>query len=110
MNTEQHPSIEAWKNLQKDIAETCEDYNRSIENIQLIAVSKTVPADNIFPLLQAGQRLFAENRVQEAAEKWPYLRQQFEKLNSTSSVLCNPIKQQKLLKSLMSFKQLTAKK
>ncbi|AGF76462.1 YggS family pyridoxal phosphate-dependent enzyme [Bartonella vinsonii] len=80
MNTEQHPSIEAWKNLQKDIAETCEDYNRSIENIQLIAVSKTVPADNIFPLLQAGQRLFAENRVQEAAEKWPYLRQQFEKI------------------------------
>ncbi|EJF89686.1 YggS family pyridoxal phosphate enzyme [Bartonella vinsonii subsp. arupensis OK-94-513] len=80
MNTEQHPSIEAWKSLQKDIAQTCEDYNRSIEDVQLIAVSKTVPADNISPLLQAGQRLFAENRVQEAAEKWPHLRQQFEKI------------------------------
>ncbi|WP_336278577.1 YggS family pyridoxal phosphate-dependent enzyme [Bartonella sp. CB175] len=70
-------SIEAWKQLKKDIAKTCQDLHRSLEEVQLIAVSKTVSADNIVPLLQVGQSFFAENRVQEAAEKWPRLRQQF---------------------------------
>lgn len=40
----------------------------------LIAVSKTHDADTIRPLLDAGQRVFGENRVQEAAAKWPALR------------------------------------
>jgi PLP dependent protein len=43
----------------------------------LIAISKTVAADAIRPLLDAGQRLFGENRVQEAETKWPALRQDF---------------------------------
>ncbi|AQX28503.1 MULTISPECIES: YggS family pyridoxal phosphate-dependent enzyme [unclassified Bartonella] len=77
MNTQNISSIEAWKNLKQDIAKTCEDYHRPLENIQLIAVSKTVSADNIVPLLQAGQSIFAENRVQEAVKKWPPLRQKF---------------------------------
>ncbi|WP_455480620.1 YggS family pyridoxal phosphate-dependent enzyme [Bartonella sp. B12(2025)] len=71
-------SIEAWKNIQKDIAEICQETHRSLEEVQLLAVSKTVSADNIIPLLQAGQSLFAESRVQEAAAKWPSLRQQFD--------------------------------
>ncbi|WP_208433586.1 YggS family pyridoxal phosphate-dependent enzyme [Bartonella taylorii] len=74
------PCVEAWKILQKEIAEICKDYNRSLEEVQLLAVSKTVSADNIFPLLQAGQTRFAENRVQEAEKKWPRLRQQFENI------------------------------
>ncbi|WP_375668292.1 YggS family pyridoxal phosphate-dependent enzyme [Bartonella sp. AP36NXGY] len=74
------PSIEAWQNLQKDIAETCQELQRPVEEIELIAVSKTVSAIDIRPLLQAGQSLFAENRVQEAAQKWPALRQQFENI------------------------------
>ena len=41
----------------------------------LIAVSKTHPADAIAPLLEAGQRAFGENRVQETAAKWPALRE-----------------------------------
>jgi pyridoxal phosphate enzyme (YggS family) len=40
---------------------------------KLIAVSKTFGADAIRPLIAAGQRLFGENRVQEAADKWPAL-------------------------------------
>jgi PLP dependent protein len=40
----------------------------------LIAVSKTQSADAILPLIAAGQRCFGENRVQEAATKWPALR------------------------------------
>lgn len=77
MNEQNNTSIDAWKNLKQDIAEACKEYQRPLNSVQLVAVSKTVSADNILPLLQAGQSLFAENRVQEAAEKWPLLRQQF---------------------------------
>lgn len=42
--------------------------------VELVAVSKTVAADAIAPFLAAGQRVFGENRVQEAADKWPDLR------------------------------------
>ena len=45
--------------------------------IELIAVSKTHPADAIMPLLEAGHRSFGENRVQEAEAKWPALRALF---------------------------------
>lgn len=50
---------------------------RSADDIALIAVSKTHDADTIRPLLHAGQRHFGENRVQEAQDKWPALRDQF---------------------------------
>ncbi len=43
--------------------------------MSLIAVSKTHAADEIAPLIEAGQRLFGENRVQEAQAKWPELRE-----------------------------------
>lgn len=47
---------------------------RAPKSVTLIAVSKTHPASAIAPLIVAGQRIFGENRVQEAAEKWPSLR------------------------------------
>jgi PLP dependent protein len=47
---------------------------RETIDIALIAVSKTRSADEIAPLIAAGQRVFGENRVQEAAEKWPKLK------------------------------------
>lgn len=43
--------------------------------IELIAISKTHPAEAIEPLIAAGQRVFGENRVQEAQTKWPGLRE-----------------------------------
>ena len=45
--------------------------------VTLVAVSKTHPAERIAPLLAAGQRLFGENRVQEAEAKWPALREAY---------------------------------
>ena len=45
--------------------------------VTLVAVSKTFPADDIAPFLDAGQRVFGENRVQEAKDKWPALRARF---------------------------------
>jgi len=46
---------------------------RKPESVTLIAVSKTHSAAAILPLIAAGQRIFGENRVQEAQEKWPAL-------------------------------------
>lgn len=48
---------------------------RNVTEILLIAASKTHPASEIEPLLAAGHRIFGENRVQEATEKWPALKE-----------------------------------
>ena len=48
---------------------------REPDAVTLIAVSKTHPAEAIRPLIEAGQRDFGENRVQEAQAKWPELRE-----------------------------------
>jgi pyridoxal phosphate enzyme (YggS family) len=56
------------------IAQAAKRAHRRAGNIDLIAVSKTHSADAIRPLIAAGQRHFGENRVQEAAAKWPDLR------------------------------------
>ena len=45
--------------------------------VTLVAVSKTFPAEAIAPFLEADQRVFGENRVQEAKDKWPGLRERF---------------------------------
>lgn len=50
---------------------------RTANDITLIAVSKTQAADAIRPLIEAGQRVFGENRVQEAEDKWPALREEY---------------------------------
>lgn len=47
---------------------------RAPDTVRLIAVSKTFDAADIRPILDAGQRVFGENRVQEAQAKWPDLR------------------------------------
>ncbi|ACS51985.1 YggS family pyridoxal phosphate-dependent enzyme [Bartonella grahamii] len=94
------PSIEAWQNLQKDIAETCQELQRPVEEIELIAVSKTVSAADVRPLLQAGQSLFAENRVQEAAQKWLGLRQQFENIKLH---LIGPLQSNKAAEAIKIF-------
>lgn len=56
------------------IAHACAIAGSVAEDVTLVAVSKTHPAEAIEPLLAAGQRAFGENRVQEAAAKWPELR------------------------------------
>ncbi|MHA6332224.1 YggS family pyridoxal phosphate-dependent enzyme [Qipengyuania sp. CAU 1752] len=57
------------------IARACKIAQRDRDTVTLIAVSKTHPAGAIEPLLQAGHRVFGENRVQEAEGKWPALRE-----------------------------------
>jgi pyridoxal phosphate enzyme (YggS family) len=64
----------ALGDVQTRIARTAQIAQRRAEDITLIAVSKTHPALAIAPLIAAGQRVFGENRVQEAQDKWPGLR------------------------------------
>ena len=56
------------------IAKAARDGGRSPDDVTLVAVSKTFDADAIRPAILAGQRVFGENRVQEAQGKWPALR------------------------------------
>lgn len=57
------------------IAHTAGIARREVDEVTLIAVSKTHDSDAIEPLILAGQRMFGENRVQEAQGKWPALRE-----------------------------------
>ena len=59
------------------IAVAARGVGRVPASVHLIAVSKTFEADAIVPILDTGQRLFGENRVQEAKGKWPALRKRF---------------------------------
>ena len=58
------------------IAAAAEAAGRRPEDVVLVAVSKTFGADDIAPVITAGQRVFGENRVQEALSKWPGLKAQ----------------------------------
>ena len=57
-----------------EIAAACVQAKRDPASVTLIAVSKTFGAEAIAPVIAAGQRVFGENRVQEAKAKWPLLR------------------------------------
>lgn len=70
-------ATERLNSVQAQIAKAVESADRSIGAAQLIAVSKTFDASAIEPILQAGQRVFGENRVQESAGKWPALREAY---------------------------------
>ena len=53
------------------------DCGRDPAGVALVCVTKTFPGEDVVPLLEAGQRVFGENRVQEARGKWPPLRARY---------------------------------
>ncbi|MDZ4139865.1 MAG: YggS family pyridoxal phosphate-dependent enzyme, partial [Erythrobacter sp.] len=63
--------------VRANIAKVCKPARRAPADVTLIAVSKTHGPEAIAPLIAAGQRVFGENRVQEAAGKWPALRAEY---------------------------------
>ena len=67
-----HPGLE---DVLQNILQAVEEAGREASSVRLIAVSKTHDAERIEPIIGAGQRLFGENRVQEATGKWPDLRE-----------------------------------
>jgi len=59
--------------VREEIVSACRDAGRDSATVTLVAVSKTFDAQAITPVIAAGQRIFGENRVQEAKAKWPPL-------------------------------------
>jgi PLP dependent protein len=59
--------------VEQEIARACKQARRDRASVELIAVSKTFGAEAIAPVIEAGQGVFGENRVQEAKAKWPAL-------------------------------------
>jgi pyridoxal phosphate enzyme (YggS family) len=75
--TDPAESVARLHAVRDQIARAARAMGRDPGGITLVAVSKTFPADAIEPVLAAGQRVFGENYVQEAARKWPALRERF---------------------------------
>lgn len=73
MNNPQQEASDRLAAIRAAIAHSARHAGRDPAAIDLIAVSKTHDAAAIRPLIAAGHRLFGENRVQEAQEKWPAL-------------------------------------
>ena len=69
-----HGVIERLNEIRSAIADAERQSNRHAGPVTLVAVSKTFDAPDIRPVLEAGQRVFGENRVQEAQGKWPELK------------------------------------
>jgi PLP dependent protein len=61
--------------VRREIAAACDEARREPASVTLVAISKTFGGDAIAPLIVAGQRVFGENRVQEAKAKWPALKE-----------------------------------
>src|SRR6202140_5317208 len=59
--------------VEQDIVRACKEAGRDRSSVTLVAVSKTFNAEAVIPVIEAGQRVFGENRVQEAKAKWPGL-------------------------------------
>jgi hypothetical protein len=67
------PLPSALASVEAEMLRACQQARRERASVTLIAVSKTFDAEAIAPVIGAGQRVFGENRVQEAKAKWPGL-------------------------------------
>ncbi|WP_279483121.1 YggS family pyridoxal phosphate-dependent enzyme [Aureimonas sp. SK2] len=71
-------AVDRLQEIRDRIRTATSEAGRPAGSVELVAVSKTFDADAIRPVLEAGQRIFGENRVQEATGKWPALREAFD--------------------------------
>jgi pyridoxal phosphate enzyme (YggS family) len=95
-----HDPVSALAAVRGEIAAACRDAGRAPEEVTLVAVSKTFAPDAIEPVIAAGQRVFGENRVQEAQAKWPPLRQRHPGLELH---LIGPLQSNKAREAVMLF-------
>jgi pyridoxal phosphate enzyme (YggS family) len=70
-------AVDALKRVKDQIAAAEKAAKRAPGSVELVAVSKTFDANAVRPVIAAGQRVFGENRVQEAERKWPALKAEF---------------------------------
>lgn len=83
--------------VQAQIARAEEKADRPQGSVTLIAVSKVQPIERVKAVLDEGHRIFGENRVQEAAGKWPALRERF---NDTELHLIGPLQSNKVRQAM----------
>ena len=93
-------SATGLESVRAEIARACRDASRDPAEVTLIAVSKTHGAGLIEPVIAAGQRVFGENRVQEAKAKWPPL---LEKHPGLSLHLIGPLQSNKVKEAVALF-------
>ena len=86
--------------VRAEIARACRDAGRDPASVTLVAVSKTFEADAIVPVIASGQRVFGENRVQEAKAKWPAL---IEKHPDIALHLIGPLQSNKAKEAVALF-------
>ena len=77
MPADLHPSAARLQIIRAEIRKAALGNGRDPASVTLIAISKTFGVETILPVLEAGHRVFGENRVQEAKAKWPALKQRF---------------------------------
>jgi len=92
--------ISGLDTVRAEIARACRDAGRDPASVTLVAVSKTFPAEAIEPVIAAGQRVFGENRVQEAKAKWPPL---MEKHPGIALHLIGPLQSNKAKEAVALF-------
>jgi len=86
--------------VKANISSAEKEAGRAAGSVTLVAVSKTFGADDIRPVIEAGQRVFGENRVQEAQSKWPALREHFPDLELH---LIGPLQSNKVKEAVALF-------
>ncbi len=74
-STDQDACISRWRGVCSSIIRAAGEVSTRHKAVALVCVSKTQSKETILPLLNSGQRVFGENRVQEAQTKWPDLKQ-----------------------------------
>lgn len=81
--------------IQARVASACDAAGRNPDDVTLIAVSKVQPNERVADVLKQGHRVFGENKVQEAASKWPDFRTQFDgiQLHLIGPLQTNKVKQ-----------------
>jgi len=98
--TQTHDVAARLAGVRRQIAQACADARRDPAGVTLVAVSKTFGPEAIAPVLGAGQRVFGENRVQEAMAKWPALRAEY---SATELHLVGPLQSNKAREAVALF-------
>lgn len=98
--TEQVDPARNLSNIKVEIAEIAISCDRNPADVNLVAVSKVHTEERIIPVLDAGHRLFGENRVQEAEGKWPELRERYDNIHLH---LIGPLQSNKVKNAVATF-------
>jgi pyridoxal phosphate enzyme (YggS family) len=103
MITVEDPSINVPERLllvRQEIANATTAAGRTANSVHLLAVTKTVPVSDIEQAIGAGQRIFGENRVQEAQSKWPALKERHPEIELH---LVGPLQSKKVREAVALF-------